>query len=47
MSVTVKLPLVRVPVLSNAMALTLPRASTEFPPLKRIPSLEAAPIHEK
>ena len=45
--VTVKLPFVRVPVLSKAIALTLPSASIESPPLKRIPSFDDAPIPEK
>ena len=46
-SVTEKLPFVSVPVLSNAIALTFPRASIAFPPLNSIPSFEAAPIPEK
>ena len=45
--VTENVPSVSVPVLSKAIAFTLPRASIEFPPLKRIPSFDEAPIPEK
>lgn len=44
---TLKLPFVRVPVLSKIIALTFASASIEFPPLNSIPSFDAAPIPEK
>ena len=44
---TLKDPSVTVPVLSSAATLAVERLSILVPPLKRMPSLEAAPIHEK